>query len=1181
MFPEFNSNEKANFYLFKFHQTFDGLIGLDNLKLLQAKLDLPASLLITKNATLPIEYYETIKTQFYSIQLAPNTVSRVRLPVKEAQGTILLPKQELQGAQINDTLTSACNQLAWTEIINTTDEELQIALTSPVTSTKLDLDQFHIYTTDIISQESPSPDGKMPEIRTNHLNSEEEKAIQNVCKKYADIFHYPDMSLTFTNQIKHNIRTKDEVPVYTKSYRYPHIHKEEVKNQISSMLDQGIIRPSQSPWSSPIWIVPKKPDASGKIKWRIVVDYRKVNEKTIDDKYPIPNITDILDKLGRCQYFTTLDLASGFHQIEMAKEDICKTAFNVENGHYEYIRMPFGLKNAPATFQRVMDNVLKGLQGENCLVYMDDIIVFSTSLQEHLVYLSKIFQRLRETGFKIQMDKCEFLKKEVAFLGHIVTPEGIRPNPAKIKAILDYPIPRTTKEIRGFLGLLGYYRKFIKDFAKITKPLTSCLKKDAKIELTPEFLNCIRTCKNLLTNQPLLQYPDFNKPFNLTTDASNYAIGAILSQGPIGSDKPIAYASRTLNETELRYSTIEKEMLAIIWATKYFRPYLFGRKFKILSDHRPLQWLFSMKDNNSKIVRWRLKLEEFDYEIIYKKGKSNTNADALSRVEIHTKEIARPPQDEDNASLYNNAESILDIDEVLEKPASQTKIQEVISEILDNPNPEEDNETRHTAQEEPILGIPISERALNYYNNQIVLKSVNYNPAKPMMEVAFPNKSRLHVQISKNNLEGSFIKLLKEEIDPKKKYAIFFKDEDLYVPLCNILQRTFKNSAFDLIKCNLLLEDINSEERQSEIIQAYHQGKTNHRGINETEAQIRKRYYWPNLKRDIENIINICDTCQSNKYDRNPAKPRFMITPTPTRPLEIIHLDTFQAGGQTFLTIIDSFSKYGQAYPIEGSNSVNVLNALLIFMTHHGIPQMIVTDSGTEFKNGLVQEFLDTHKIAIHYTTPDNPQSNGTIERFHSTIIEHLRILRENKKSLNIKEQMPYALLGYNNSIHSMTNMRPMDILTGHLDAQDPFDVDVRKTLINNYTQQHREKTKTIYKKLNQKLHESKEKYIGKRNITRQTPLTYKPSTKIYTRKTVKRNKLLPRFSPKTINTDNIVTIDTQDTTIHKKNIKNLPRNNSRNSLQMFLSHRSEPPDPGPERQPRNNSPQAGTSKDS
>lgn len=274
--------------------------------------------------------------------------------------------------------------------------------------------------------------------------------------------------------------------------------------------------------------------------------------------------------------------------------------------------LPMGLKNSPSTFQRVMDNVLRGLQNVICLVYLDDIIVFSTSLQEHITNLEKVFQRLRESNFKIQMDKSEFLKLETAYLGHVISRDGIKPNPDKIKAIENYPLPKTTKQIKQFLGLLGYYRKFIPDFAKITKPITQCLKKNKSIILDSNYINCFEKCKRLLKNDPILQYPDFSREFILTTDASNFAIGAILSQGPVGCDKPIAYASRTLNDSETNYSTIEKELLAIVWTTKYFRPYLFGRKFKVITDHKPLQWLMNLKEPNSRLTRWRLKLSEYN-----------------------------------------------------------------------------------------------------------------------------------------------------------------------------------------------------------------------------------------------------------------------------------------------------------------------------------------------------------------------------------------------------------------------------------------------------------------------------------------------------------------------------------------------------------------------------------------
>lgn len=289
------------------------------------------------------------------------------------------------------------------------------------------------------------------------------------------------------------------------------------------MLADGIIQHSISPWTSPIWIVPKKSDASGKKKWRIVVDYRKLNEKTINDKFPIPNIEEILDKLGRSVYFTTIDLKSGFHQIEVEKADRQKTAFSTDKGHFEFIRMPFGLKNAPATFQRAMNNILGNLIGRCCLVYLDDIIIFGSSLQQHLENLNKVLERLIQENLKVQFDKCEFL-------GHVVTQEGIRPNPNKIDKILNWPIPKTTTQIKGFLGILGYYRKFIRDFAKLTKPLTKCLKKDAKIIHNDEFVSCFNDCKHLLTTDPILKYLDFNRKFILETDASDFALGAVLSQ---------------------------------------------------------------------------------------------------------------------------------------------------------------------------------------------------------------------------------------------------------------------------------------------------------------------------------------------------------------------------------------------------------------------------------------------------------------------------------------------------------------------------------------------------------------------------------------------------------------------------------------------------------------------------
>jgi len=296
--------------------------------------------------------------------------------------------------------------------------------------------------------------------------------------------------------------------------------------------------------------------------------------------------------------------------------------------------MPFGLKGAPATFQRLMSTVSSGVQGLKCLVYLDDITVFGETLQMHNDKLRDVFARLRMHNLKLQPDRCEFLRKEVTYLGLKLTTQGLLPDSDKVKAVKEFPTPTNTCQLRAFLGLCGYYRRFIRNFSKIAKPLTELLRKNTPFVWNQRIDEAFITLKNLLTSEPLLQYPDFTKPFLLTTDASNEALGAILSQGPIGRDLPIAYASRTLINAEKNYSTTEKELLAIVWGCKQFRQYLYGRKFTIVTDHKPLTWVFNVKDTSSRLLRWRLKLEEYDYDIVYKPGTRNTNADALHRINV-------------------------------------------------------------------------------------------------------------------------------------------------------------------------------------------------------------------------------------------------------------------------------------------------------------------------------------------------------------------------------------------------------------------------------------------------------------------------------------------------------------------------------------------------------------------
>jgi hypothetical protein len=271
----------------------------------------------------------------------------------------------------------------------------------------------------------------------------------------------------------------------------------------------------------------------------------------------------------------------------------------------------------------MMNNVLSELIGNRCLVYVDDVLILGETLDEHNSKLRQVLQKLREFNITIEPHKCEFLKEELSYLGHVVTASGVKPDERKVAAIMGFPTPNSQKDIKSFLGLAGYYRRFIDNFSAIARPLTELLKKDKEWEWNEKKQASFDIVKSKLTNAPLLQYPNFNEPFIVTSDASGYAIGAILRQGKLNSDKPIAYASRTLNGAELNYSTVEKELLAIVWACKHFRPYLLGRKFHIVTDHKGLTWIFNVKDPSSRLIRWKLLLEEYEYQIEYRAGKQN------------------------------------------------------------------------------------------------------------------------------------------------------------------------------------------------------------------------------------------------------------------------------------------------------------------------------------------------------------------------------------------------------------------------------------------------------------------------------------------------------------------------------------------------------------------------------
>lgn len=455
--------------------------------------------------------------------------------------------------------------------------------------------------------------------------------IHKLCDKYNSTFYLEGDRLSHIIAEEYEILTYPNADVINvKPYRVPFHQREEVRNQISQMLDSEVIRPSFSPYNSPLLVVPKKPDSTGKKRWRIVIDFRKLNEVIVKDQHPISNIDDIFDQLRNSRYFTTLDLANGYFQMRISQDSCHKTAFNALGSHFEFQRLPQGLCSAPAAFSRMIRNVLGDLLESHCMAYLDDIIIYSSTIEEHMEKLDAVFKRLSDHKIQVQPNKCEFMKMKLPFLGFIISSDGLCPDPKKTEAISNYPTPLNVKETKSFLGLASYYRRFIPNFSDIAYPLTTLTKKDEPFLWTSMCQDSFDNLKEKLCSQPILTFPDFNETFTLTTDASDYAIGAVLSQ----NDRVVSYGSRVLNKAERNYSTIEKEALAIYFFCKKYRAYLLGREFVIITDHKPLQWIYSIKDPSSRILRWRLALAEYSFKVEYKKGSLNSNADALSRIPI-------------------------------------------------------------------------------------------------------------------------------------------------------------------------------------------------------------------------------------------------------------------------------------------------------------------------------------------------------------------------------------------------------------------------------------------------------------------------------------------------------------------------------------------------------------------
>ena len=463
----------------------------------------------------------------------------------------------------------------------------------------------------------------------NELSDKEEaQGVIPILVKYSDVFSKDRDDIGHFKNFKHDIEVYRKRPVYSRPYKIPHAIEAEVESKILQLVENGILKECSSPWNFPLIPIRKK---TGDI--RLCVDFRRLNEITVKKVFPLPDHQQIIDCLEGAKYFSTLDLSQGYYQISVDEADQSKCAFTTKSGQYCFTRMAFGLTNAPCSFQRALNSVMRSVNWKKCVIFMDDILIFGRTIKEHNEHLESVLELLRNGNLKAMPTKCDFLKKEVRFLGHIISQQGVKTDPNKIQAMQNMKDPTNAKQLRKFLGSCSYYRRFVKDFSRIAYPLYELTSPKKDFKWTEEHKKAFRELKEKMSSPPVLSFPAKKGKFILYTDASDYAIGSVLCQIQDNIERVIAYGSRKLAASEINYSVTKKELLAMVVFTRQFKHYLWGVEFEIRTDHKSLQYVLRGKnDTSSQFCRWRAELEMYNFQIKYIKGTDNVIADVMSRL---------------------------------------------------------------------------------------------------------------------------------------------------------------------------------------------------------------------------------------------------------------------------------------------------------------------------------------------------------------------------------------------------------------------------------------------------------------------------------------------------------------------------------------------------------------------
>lgn len=800
------------------------------------------------------------------------------------------------------------------------------------------------------------------------LLPDQSQALRQLLLQYQQVFSSGPKDVGRTDLVKHKIETGDARPIKIPPRRIPLAKQAEAAKCLQEMKDQGVIQASNSPWSAPLVLVKKKDNST-----RVCVDYRALNDITKKDSFPLPRIDMVLDSLAGSSWFSTLDLKSGYWQVAMDPKDREKTAFSAGDSLWEFTVMPFGLCNSPATFSRLMEQVLQGVSSKSCLKYLDDVIVHGRSFEDELEHLKEVLEKLKAAGLKLNPKKCHLFQRQVHYLGHVVNAQGVTTDPEKVDAVLKWPRPGTKTEVRSFLGLCSYYRRFVPSFASIAKPLHVLTEERSPFVWTFSCQEAFDALKSALTKAPILVLPTAGDEFVLDTDASNFGIGAVLSRVKNGSEQVIAYFSQTLSKPEKNYCVTRKELLALVKSIGHFHHYLYGRSFTVRTDHSALQWLMAFKTPEGQLARWLQKLQDYSFKILHRPGRKHGNADALSR---------RPcPEDCKHCTRAEVKEG-----STAALPIKRTTLS---PEVQSNRTSED---LKQAQRNDPVLGR--------------IIEWLESGHQRPDWKTVCPQSHEV------------------------KSYWV------LWDSLCmqnGILMYRWETPEPGR---NILIRVLPRCMRQDAWKQVHEDPSGGHLGATKTLNKLRERCFWTGQRWDVKKWCDACTTCAAKKgpprKPRSPLQQYNVGYPGERVAIDVLGpLPETRDGNRYLLCLMDYFTKWPEAYAIPNQEAPTVADAIVQgYVSRFGVPHELHSDQGRNFESLVFKGVCDRLGIKKTRTTPLHPQSDGMVERYNRTIGNQLAMYA-NENPEEWDRHVPLLLLAYRSAVHEATRETPAKLMLG------------------------------------------------------------------------------------------------------------------------------------------------------